>query len=78
VSIFDILFLIIILLSIVARFYKNQFEANAGISGGRIDGRSQFLFCFVKWLNIDEILDDVLMLFYQICCTMVVKCFLKS
>jgi hypothetical protein len=30
---------------------KNQFEANAGISGGRIDGKSQFLFCFVKWLN---------------------------
>ena len=52
-----------------------QFEANAGISGGRIDGKSQFLFCFVKWLNIDEILDDVPMLFYQICCTIVVKYF---
>ena len=55
-----------------------QFEANAGISGGRIDGKSQFLFCFVKWLNIDEILDDVLMLLYQIPCTMLVKYFLKS
>jgi hypothetical protein len=57
---------------------KNQLEANAGISGGRIDGKSQILFYFVKWFNIDEILDDVLMLFYQICCTMVVKYFLKS
>ncbi len=50
-----------------------QFEANTGISGGRIDGKSQLLFCFVKWLNIDEILDDVLMLFYEIHSTMVVK-----
>ena len=44
---------------------KNQFEANAGISGGRIDGKSQFLFCYVKWLNKDEIVDDVLMPFYS-------------
>jgi hypothetical protein len=56
---------------------KFQFEANAGISGGQIDGKSQFLICFVEWLNIDEILDDLLMLFYQICCTLVVKYFLK-
>jgi hypothetical protein len=42
-----------------------QFEANAGISGGQIGGKFQFLFCFVKWLNIDEILDDVLMPFYS-------------
>ncbi len=55
-----------------------QLEANAGIAGGRIDGKSQMLFRFVKWLNIDEILDDVLMLFYRIPCTMVVKYFLKS
>jgi hypothetical protein len=41
-----------------------QFEANAGISGGRIDGKFQFLFCFVKLLNIDEILDDGLMLLF--------------
>jgi hypothetical protein len=53
---------------------KIQFEANAGISGGRIDGKSQFLFCYVKWLNKDEILDDVLMPFFiQIHSTMVVK-----
>ena len=40
-------------------FTKNfQFEANAGIFGGRIDGKSQFLFCFVKWLNMYEILGD--------------------
>ncbi len=57
---------------------KFQFEANAGISGGRIDGKSQFLFCIVEWLGIDENLDDVLMLFNQIPCTMVVKYFLKS
>jgi hypothetical protein len=57
---------------------KIQLEANTGIAGGRIDGKSQILFCFVKWLNIEEILDDVLMLFYQICSTMVVKYFLKS
>jgi hypothetical protein len=37
---------------------KIQFEANAGISGGQIDGKSQFLFFFVKWLNIYEILGD--------------------
>ncbi len=57
---------------------KIQFEANAGISGGQKDGKSQFLFCFVKWLNIDEILDDLLMLFYQIRSTMVVKNSFKS
>ncbi len=55
-----------------------QLEANAGIASGRIDGKSQILFSFVKWLNIDEILDDVLMLFYEIRSTMVVKYFLKS
>ncbi len=44
---------------------KNQFEANVGISGGQIDGKSQFLFCFVKLVNIDKILDDVLMPFYS-------------
>jgi hypothetical protein len=43
---------------------KFQFEANAGISGGRIGGKFQFLFCFVKLLNIDEILDDGLMLLF--------------
>jgi hypothetical protein len=43
---------------------KIQFEANAGISGGRIGGKFQFLFCFVKLLNIDEILDDGLMLLF--------------
>jgi hypothetical protein len=60
-------------------FTKNfQFEANTGISGGRIDGKSQFLFCFVEWLYIDKNLDDALMLFNQIPCTMVVKYFLKS
>jgi hypothetical protein len=47
-------------------FTKNfQFEANAGISGGQIDRKSQFLFGFVKWLNIDQILGDVLMPFYS-------------
>jgi hypothetical protein len=43
---------------------KIQFEANAGISGGRIDGKFQFLFCFVKLLNINEILDDGLILLF--------------
>jgi hypothetical protein len=43
---------------------KIQIEANAGISGGRIDGKFQFLFCFVKLLNINEILDDGLILFF--------------
>jgi hypothetical protein len=41
-----------------------QFEANAGISGGQIGGKFQFLFCFVKLLNIDEILDDGLILLF--------------
>jgi hypothetical protein len=43
---------------------KIQIEANAGISGGRIDGKFQFLFCFVKLLNINEILDDGLILLF--------------
>jgi hypothetical protein len=43
---------------------KIQIEANAGISGGRIDGKFQFLFFFVKLLNINEILDDGLILLF--------------
>ncbi len=57
---------------------KFQFEANAGISGGQIDGKFQFVFCIVECLGIDESLDDVIMLFNQIPCTMVVKYSLKS
>jgi hypothetical protein len=41
---------------------NSQSEANAGISGGRIAGKSQFLFCIVECLSVDENLDDVLML----------------
>ncbi len=71
--------MITIFLSIIGGFSKkNQTEANAGISGGRIDGKFQFLFCIVECLGIDENLDDVLMLVNQIPCTMVVKYFLKS
>jgi hypothetical protein len=78
-SIFDISFLITIFLSIVEEFtIFFQFEANAGISVGRIDGKSQFLFCIVKCVGIDENLDDVLMLFNRIPCIMKVKYVLKS
>ena len=76
---FDISCLITLFLSIVGGSSKNsQSEANAGISGGRIDGKSQFLFYNVECLGVDEIMDDVLMLFNQIPCTMVVKYFLNS
>ena len=77
--IFDNSFLITLFLSIVGGSSKNsQSEANADISGGRIDGKSQFLFCIVEYLDVDENLDDVLMLFNQIPCTMVVKYSLNS
>ena len=76
---FDISCLITLFLSIVGGSSKNsQSEANAGISGGRIDGKSQVLFCIVECLGIDENLDDVIMLFNRIPCTMVVKYFLNS